>query len=70
MILWGEHMSKAKNENDAQGTLPTLYEEADDTSIEYIKNNKEDIVYDLLGRRITTPTRGIYIVNGKKVIFD
>lgn len=55
---------------DAQGTLPTLYEEADDTSIEYIKNNKEDIVYDLLGRRITTPTRGIYIVNGKKVIFD
>lgn len=55
---------------DAQGTLPTLYEEADDTSIEYIKNNKEDIVYDLLGRRITTPTRGIYIVNGKKVIFN
>lgn len=55
---------------DAQGTLPTLYEEADDTSIEHIKNNKEDIVYDLLGRRITTPTRGIYIVNGKKVIFD
>lgn len=56
---------------DAQGTLPTLYEEADDTSIEQImSNNKEVIIYDLLGRRVSTPTRGIYIMNGKKVIFD
>lgn len=54
---------------DAQGTLPTLYEEADETSVEFIKNNEEIIIYDLLGRRIATPTRGIYIINGKKAIF-
>lgn len=29
---------------------------------------KENITYDLQGRRITNPTHGIYIVNGKKVI--
>ena len=28
----------------------------------------DDVVYDLQGRRVTIPTRGIYIINGKKVI--
>lgn len=76
-ILSGKYIQYSAQYNsygaypDAQGTLPTMYEEADDTSIEYIKNNnKGSIIYDLLGRRITTPTRGIYIINGKKVIFD
>jgi hypothetical protein len=26
------------------------------------------IIYDLQGRRVTTPTKGIFIVNGKKVV--
>ena len=54
---------------DAQGTLPTLYEEAGDTSVEFITNDTEEtIIYDLLGRRVSKPTRGIYIINGKKVV--
>lgn len=28
------------------------------------------IIYDLTGRRVTAPTKGIYIVNGRKVIFQ
>ena len=28
----------------------------------------DDIIYTLDGRRVTTPSRGIYIVNGKKVV--
>ena len=28
----------------------------------------EDVIYDLQGRRVTNPGRGIYIVNGKKVV--
>ena len=28
----------------------------------------EGVVYDLSGRRVVTPTKGLYIVNGKKVI--
>ena len=30
---------------------------------------QNDNVYDLQGRRVTKPTRGLYIVNGKKVVF-
>ena len=39
------------------------------TAIEPVINNVEDnIYYDLSGRRVDNPTRGIYIVNGKKVL--
>lgn len=31
-----------------------------------IRNEKEEI-YDLTGRKVETPTKGVYIVNGKKV---
>ena len=32
--------------------------------------NAPTAVYDLQGRRVTKPTNGIYIVNGKKVIMN
>lgn len=32
------------------------------------ENSKVKDVYDLSGRKITDPTKGIYIVNGKKVL--
>ena len=37
------------------------------TNVEIEKNNS-DIFYDLQGRRVEKPTKGLYIVNGKKVI--
>lgn len=38
-------------------------------SIESSKNSTEDgVYYDLQGRRVEKPTRGVYIVNGKKVV--
>lgn len=46
-------------------------ENSQTTGIENISNAKqpqEDVVYDLQGRRVTNPTHGIYIINGKKVI--
>ena len=33
-----------------------------------IINHKSEIIYDLQGRRVLNPTKGIYIVNGKKVV--
>lgn len=33
-----------------------------------IRNEKPEIIYDLQGRRITHPTKGIYIINGKMVV--
>ena len=41
------------------------------TGIKAIDNGQLTIdneVYDLQGRRVTQPTKGLYIVNGKKVI--
>ena len=41
------------------------------TGIQTIDNGKltnDDVYYDLQGRRVAQPTKGLYIVNGKKVI--
>ena len=38
-----------------------------DTSIDAATVIPEDIIYDLTGRRVITPSKGIYIVNGRKV---
>ncbi|QUB46861.1 leucine-rich repeat domain-containing protein [Prevotella sp. oral taxon 475] len=46
-------------------------EEAETTGIRDVRPSvqpHEDIIYDLQGRRVTNPGRGIYIVNGKKVV--
>ena len=48
------------------------FEDGGTTGIETIessKNSTEDgVYYDLQGRRVENPTRGVYIVNGKKVV--
>ena len=31
--------------------------------------NKDTIIYDLQGRRVTTPSKGVYIINGQKRLF-
>ena len=31
-------------------------------------NNSQTVVYDLMGRRVDNPTKGVYIVNGKKTV--
>lgn len=37
--------------------------------IETENETKEKVIYDLQGRRVKNPQHGIYIVNGKKVVF-
>ena len=44
------------NENDADGIKDVE------------KDTKQNIYYDLRGRRVISPQKGIYIRNGKKVI--
>ena len=36
--------------------------------MEDVRSKKDDVYYDLQGRRVLYPTKGLYIVNGKKVI--
>ena len=39
------------------------------TGIENVEGQSEGtVVYDLMGRRVENPTRGIYVINGKKVL--
>lgn len=41
----------------------------DATMVESLKCVEGAAIYDLLGRRVAQPERGIYIVNGKKMLF-
>lgn len=46
-----------------------LWQKGTFTNIETMKDEKtSDALYDLQGRRVTTPTKGLYIINGKKVV--
>lgn len=42
----------------------------DTTGIQTVVNgeNAHSVIYDLQGRRVTAPAKGVYIINGKKVI--
>jgi len=49
--------------------LTLVFGDDDATAIKNIKVGTEDnVYYDLQGRRVLYPTKGLYIVNGKKVI--
>lgn len=72
-IQYSEQYSSYGAYDTETGSLPTLFEEvATDTSIEpcvpYAPISND--IYDLLGRKVENPTRGIYIINGKKVILN
>jgi hypothetical protein len=55
--------------------IGTVYLDFDDatTGIDEVNTEqiqpKEDVICDLMGRRVTNPQHGIYIKNGKKVIY-
>lgn len=52
-------------------SLSIVFEDEGTTGVNEVRGQKEDvkdIYYDLSGRRIAQPTKGLYIVNGKKVI--
>lgn len=49
--------------NGEEGDVATGIDNPESTN-----DNREPVIYDLQGRRVTNPTKGIYIVNGKKVV--
>ena len=43
----------------------------DPSGIDFVQTNTlagQRVIYDLSGRRVTNPTKGIYIVDGRKVV--
>ena len=57
------HGKVIKNEDGSYGYA---------TGIEMVNdqmaNGKSDAIYDLTGRRVEKPTKGLYIINGRKVV--
>jgi hypothetical protein len=51
-------------------TLTRYAEESTGIEKSEIINHKSEIIYDLQGRRVEKATKGIYIVNGKKVVIE
>mgnify|MGYP003294380056 CR=1 FL=1 len=56
----------------AQGarSLTIRFEGDGSTGVDMTTDNSQQttVIYDLQGRRVENPTKGIYIVNGKKII--
>ena len=51
-----------------QRTIKIEFDEGESTDINEVKSEDEaTVVYDLVGRPVTAPSKGVYIVNGKKV---
>lgn len=47
-----------------------LFDEATGIEMPTVEDNADAVVYDLQGRRVQNPTKGLYIVNGKKVFIN
>lgn len=58
-------------EETAGGTIRLNVEKySDDSSVTAVDvaSDSRNVYYDLTGRKISNPSKGIYIVNGKKVL--
>lgn len=54
--------------NDGVVSFKAVSNESNAVDIIDVANDTDNIYYDLTGRRVANPGKGIYIVNGKKVI--
>ena len=47
-----------------------MFDDGESTGIDEVNRveSKEEVIYDLQGRRVKNPSKGIYIINGKKVV--
>ena len=53
-------------------SISLRFDDGETTDIEEIESLEQpsDVIYDLMGRRVTTPQRGsLYLINGKKIIY-
>ena len=60
---------KAYLELDAQVSVSAFaLKRIDDVSVNHISTSSDDLIYDLMGRKVSAPSQGVYIVNGRKVV--
>lgn len=63
--------SELHTDNDQAVTYATFSFVGDETGIDNVEADTDDetVTYDIQGRRVNNPSKGVYIVNGKKVLF-
>ena len=70
--LYGENSVEVQTVAAAWDAVGVSENGVDPTGIIATQNDKgetkNDIYYDLQGRKVANPTKGLYIVNGKKVV--
>lgn len=67
--LEGQDQEDGDNTGDGDENKDDETEKPSDGLTEiYDSQSNDDIYYDLQGRRVANPTKGIYIVNGKKIL--
>lgn len=62
--------AKGKSTESLSPQLTLRLQDSTTTDIDSsVLNSPSSVIYDLMGRRVQTPTNGVYIVNGVKVLF-
>ena len=70
----GAHKAYLETADDIAPTLARvalIFDDGETTGVKEVKGLKAETrgeYYDLMGRKVAQPTRGLYIVNGKKVV--
>ena len=62
------YLSEDKKSKERKGYLKFVSEIDGISTLSTTNDMNDDVVYDLQGRRVTNPQRGLYIVNGRKVV--
>jgi len=67
-----EHAYLDLNNSNAHARLTISFDDNNNgaTGIDAIENNEQsrEVIYDLHGQRVQNPTKGVYIINGKKMV--
>ena len=69
MALNNENMAVGTEVKNGNATWLVTLVVKNATAIEVVESDEEEEIYDLQGRKVETPKRGVYIKNGKKVIY-
>lgn len=62
------HLELTKDYSSVGSNFRVVFEDGITTGIETIENNIVNEIFDLQGRRVNNAQKGLYIVNGRKVI--
>ena len=64
----GDEGNNEEDKEDGEDNTGDNTEDATCVGYSEFKNQKSELIYDLMGRRVTPSTKGIYLVDGKKVV--